>query len=1181
MRILSVSLKNFKTHQDSHFEFSAGTNAICGENGAGKTSILEAIAWVLFDYTPYVTDEMICEGASSAEVTVSFVSALEERTYDATRSTTTGYRLYDPQLDRRLEYEKKADVLPWLRQHLGVPIGTDMPKLFSHTIGVPQGTFTADFLKRSQERKKVFDSILKVEEYQAVYKDLLGIEKYGKAQVTEIEHQIDIYATQLKDWDELSTRQQDLTAAIAADTTKLQHLDTQLEQIEKDIVALDAIAARLGETEQQWQELEQKIALATQSVAQKQQAVTEAEAARNRLATCQIGRDAYVQAEAALKHLDEQRQTRQKLQTERETLLEGNRDRQTQLTRLQERLDILARASQEIEALQPQVEQQELLEKQQKDSTAIAAALQELRHERTLMQTRCEEQQERVVHLDKSTAEAQTAREICQQSTAGYEAFLAARDRIHQLETTQHQRQGLLERRAAIVDKLHSHHGDRARLQQQLQRAQAIEGDLQTLQKAVEHQDEKERELEVLQKKYQEFQVLKLKLQQRQQEKQTQQQAIASLTSKLERRQQLQEKVELIPALEGQISRIGSQLARVGAAQQFRSELQTLQTSGQLDLERYRSQLNEFWPVLKPLQQSHPELKSFRATLKDGIAISESLLEQIATILSDLSEQVAVPQLEEQQQSLRSQLQASLQAQVQLQDLAEVTREAQNIEHKLKHIDDDIDDINWQLEAESTHARNLQDLETQIQQLGNPRSRSQLLREELAQYAGIDREWQTLQAKLDAQQQQIQLLDRDLSTTADTPTQLATLQKQRQTHAEAYQRFMQSETLANTLRDRQQAAETAREHLEEQKTRLSTWQQKIGSLESTHGTLDDLHDRQQTLAAQLQNLRDPRQQIARLTHDLKARPSLERECKECERQQESDRKTLKQLDLDLAKFAHLDKDIAAQSALREEHRDTYQQYLVSQPLAATLPERKQVLQDAQQALARQESDRAELATQRSEMAEQYDREQHETLKQTKSLTQQERAAIQARLQTLQPQQLEVAAKLQDLTDIRDRLKEAEKEKKERERVQRFIKYSRSVYKDAGPRITELYQRSVNHEADRLFREILNRPNVSLQWESDYDIAIREGGSKKRRFISLSGGEQMTAALAVRLALLKVLADIDIAFFDEPTTNMDRPRRERLAEAIANIKSFQQLFVISHDDTFETITENVIRVERQN
>ncbi len=38
VEILSVTLKNFKAHSDRCFEFQPGTNAISGENGAGKTN---------------------------------------------------------------------------------------------------------------------------------------------------------------------------------------------------------------------------------------------------------------------------------------------------------------------------------------------------------------------------------------------------------------------------------------------------------------------------------------------------------------------------------------------------------------------------------------------------------------------------------------------------------------------------------------------------------------------------------------------------------------------------------------------------------------------------------------------------------------------------------------------------------------------------------------------------------------------------------------------------------------------------------------------------------------------------------------------------------------------------------------------------------------------------------------
>lgn len=46
MEIQGITLTDFKIHRDRHFAFAPGINAICGDNGAGKTSIIEAIAWV-------------------------------------------------------------------------------------------------------------------------------------------------------------------------------------------------------------------------------------------------------------------------------------------------------------------------------------------------------------------------------------------------------------------------------------------------------------------------------------------------------------------------------------------------------------------------------------------------------------------------------------------------------------------------------------------------------------------------------------------------------------------------------------------------------------------------------------------------------------------------------------------------------------------------------------------------------------------------------------------------------------------------------------------------------------------------------------------------------------------------------------------------------------------------------
>ena len=139
-------------------------------------------------------------------------------------------------------------------------------------------------------------------------------------------------------------------------------------------------------------------------------------------------------------------------------------------------------------------------------------------------------------------------------------------------------------------------------------------------------------------------------------------------------------------------------------------------------------------------------------------------------------------------------------------------------------------------------------------------------------------------------------------------------------------------------------------------------------------------------------------------------------------------------------------------------------------------------------------------------------------------------------------------------------------------------FIRDTLKEAAPRVARNYVYHVSIEANQMFREIMGDGSRSLKWAEDYAVVLEEDGYE-RPFASLSGGEQMAAALSIRLGLLKQLTDIRIAFFDEPTTNMDLERRENLAQQISRITNFDQLFVISHDETFDNFVDNVIEVRR--
>ena len=139
---------------------------------------------------------------------------------------------------------------------------------------------------------------------------------------------------------------------------------------------------------------------------------------------------------------------------------------------------------------------------------------------------------------------------------------------------------------------------------------------------------------------------------------------------------------------------------------------------------------------------------------------------------------------------------------------------------------------------------------------------------------------------------------------------------------------------------------------------------------------------------------------------------------------------------------------------------------------------------------------------------------------------------------------------------------------------------RGVLRAAGPLVTEALLADVSEAADEIFGEVLGDRAGRLRWTPDYDIALERGGHT-RSFTQLSGGEQMTAALAVRLALLRELLHIDVAFFDEPTQNLDDTRRTNLAEQILRVRGFRQLVVITHDDSFERMLDHVIHVRKVN
>ncbi|HEY0080499.1 MAG TPA: AAA family ATPase [Pyrinomonadaceae bacterium] len=285
------------------------------------------------------------------------------------------------------------------------------------------------------------------------------------------------------------------------------------------------------------------------------------------------------------------------------------------------------------------------------------------------------------------------------------------------------------------------------------------------------------------------------------------------------------------------------------------------------------------------------------------------------------------------------------------------------------------------------------------------------------------------------------------------------------------------------------------------------------------------------------------------------------------------------LDARLESFKGLDGKWAATTRERDRTAEAYREYLASATMAATLDVREAEVKGASERAARISKDASEARAAHESAVAAYDRERHNYERGQLSLVRERAATLSAQLESAREREQALAAEIARLDEVRDSLRDEFRSKERLEEMHEATEFVRDTLKAAGPLVTESYLYNISIEANQLYREITGEGGRALRWSKEYEIMLEEGGYE-RSFTNLSGGEQMVAALAVRLALLKQLSNIRLAFFDEPTVNMDEERRRNLAQQIGQVRHFDQLFVISHDDTFEESVDHVVPVKRE-
>lgn len=408
MRIVSLQLENTKSYQNCRVSFTDGVNAIVGHNGAGKSTILEAIGFALFDsLNGYKHSDFVREGAKSASVTVGFISNLDERRYEVTRrcGTSNQYSVYDPDLGIKL-CDGKADVTDFLRKHMGVDPNADLSRLFSDAVGVPQGTFTAAFLQTPAQRKAIFDPLLQVEEYkQASDKLLLPLNTLKERRQTL---QVDMarLEARLEALPTLEVAIAQRTQALADAEAQSSQVGQQLHSVTKEREALEAIQQQVTKAQQQQQQVAQQVAVLTEQHKSAEAAYAEATQAHKIVEENSAGHALYLQMQAAQQQLDAQQRQRQQQERQamsvEKTLSAKESERQTLLREL----DAVDAAAKLVQTLAPAVAEQSQLESALTTAQQQSARLTDARQGLTRQQTDCQRLQERLSALHHQLAEA-------------------------------------------------------------------------------------------------------------------------------------------------------------------------------------------------------------------------------------------------------------------------------------------------------------------------------------------------------------------------------------------------------------------------------------------------------------------------------------------------------------------------------------------------------------------------------------------------------------------------------------------------------------------------------------------------------------------------------------------------------------------------------------------------------
>jgi DNA repair protein SbcC/Rad50 len=417
---LQLTLKNFLSYRAASLDFSGlHTACICGDNGAGKSSLLEAITWSIWGRSRATSeDDAIAHGTK--DMRVDFTFQLHGSIYRIIRSRQLGgsggleLQVMTDQTFKSLTQKGIKATQSLIDEYLKIDYDT-----FTNSAYLRQGKADEFMLKKPSERKQILADLLKLDRYEVLADRAKQVASEYRSQALALDHQLTQSTEKLQEIPTLTAQIKDTQGAI-----DLLQIDQTTDQTALDLLKTAAQQRATYQQQIQWadrrqEELQQDLVQVQQELARANLELEKLTALLDRGEEIALAHREYERLAATVTDWEKKARSYQQTQAQIQT-------QQLQLERQQQRSQLeISRLEQSIEnIMQQELEQTALLATAPNVEQALAQLqssrdrlrqLDDIHRESTGIVKRRQDIQ---AHIDKLAAQQQARLEQLQRAIA-------------------------------------------------------------------------------------------------------------------------------------------------------------------------------------------------------------------------------------------------------------------------------------------------------------------------------------------------------------------------------------------------------------------------------------------------------------------------------------------------------------------------------------------------------------------------------------------------------------------------------------------------------------------------------------------------------------------------------------------------------------------------------------------